>query len=699
MLAGSGYHAVSTGPLSFRVESTVTAALATPRIRRPQKPEAPQPEIVVTALKRAKPLSTLPATAQVIRGDSLRAVSDLAGSDTISREIPSLTISSLGPGLSRLFLRGIGDGPLNGFNQGSVAVLLDEARLNYDAPDPDWALVDIDQVEVLEGPQGPLYGTGALGGIVKLSTKRPDLSRAAVQLTAGLSLTQESGISNRQSVVLNLPLASDRLAIRAVGYRAEKDGWIDNIGGPSNSNREQLAGGRLAIRWMPSQQWTVDLTGAIQSRTTRDSQYVDGDFGPLERPNRLREPRDLDAKAGIVTIRGPVGSLEVTSITSLSRQEAAATYDATPLAETLGTNGITKVLDDRNYRLFDQEVRIQNPHPGQVEWLAGLSLIRASTDAEISAKDSTTGVSLLTLKSSVDEAAAFAEASTKITHNLTVGGGARLFTIGTDDEGEEAQAGLMRSRRSVRAAGDASIAWTPAASTTVFLHASTGYRPGGTNIQPDATQRVFEADELASVELGLRSKIGDAVLVDATLYGARWQHVQTDELLSNGLIATRNAGNARNLGVEGNVHWTIAPQFILTGGLMFQSAQLELFSEADGVEDPRLPAVPELAARVKLERGFSWIGWDGLASLGFRYTGATHLSFDPALDRRTGGHSAADASMSLSRDGWTATVVAENLTNSTEDTFAFGNPYRVRAEPQRTPMRPRTVGISLSRSF
>ena len=82
---------------------------------------------------------------------------------------------------------------------------------------------------------------------------------------------------------------------------------------------------------------------------------------------------------------------------------------------------------------------------------------------------------------------------------------------------------------------------------------------------------------------------------------------------------------------------------------MFQSARLELFSEADGVEDPRLPAVPELAARVRLERGFHWIGWDGLASLGFRYTGATHLSFDPALDRRTGGHTAADASMSWAR--------------------------------------------------
>jgi hypothetical protein len=299
----------------------------------------------------------------------------------------------------------------------------------------------------------------------------------------------------------------------------------------------------------------------------------------------------------------------------------------------------------------------------------------------------------------VDEAAAFAEATTKIAHNLTVGGGARIFSVGTDDEGRETQASLTRSRRSVRGAGDASLAWTPRSSTTVFLRASTGYRPGGTNIQPDATQPVYEADELASVELGARTRIGGVASIDGTLYAEQWQHVQTDELLSNGLIATRNAGNARNFGVEANVHWTIVPQLDFTGGFMLQSARLESVSQTDGVDDPRLPAVPQFAARLKVEHGFRWGPWNGSAALGLRYTGATHLSFDPALDRRTGGHTTADASLSLSRDRWTVTLVSENLTNSTEDTFAFGNPYRVRAEPQRTPTRPRTVGINVNRRF
>ena len=192
MLQGSGYRAVPTGPSSFRIERLEAQ---TPHSVAPSAPplpiEPPRPEIVVTALKRSRPLLTLPATVRVLGEDRFQSSAGLPGSDTLARELPALSITSFGPGRNRLFLRGIGDGPLNGFNQGSVAILLDEARLNYDAPDPDWALIDVAQVEVLEGPQGPLYGTGALGGIVKISTNGPDTSHSFARASGGLSLTQD----------------------------------------------------------------------------------------------------------------------------------------------------------------------------------------------------------------------------------------------------------------------------------------------------------------------------------------------------------------------------------------------------------------------------------------------------------------------------------------------------------------------------
>jgi outer membrane receptor for ferrienterochelin and colicin len=163
-----------------------------------------------------------------------------------------------------------------------VAVLLDDTRLNYDAPDPDWTLIDIKQVEVLEGPQGPLYGTGAIGGIVKISTNRPALDEASGAVTAGLSLSQDSDLSNSQSLIANVALIPNRLGVRVVGYRGFQDGWIDNVGGRADSNREELIGGRMALRWTPATDWTVDLAGAIQNRRAQDSQYVDGSLGALD---------------------------------------------------------------------------------------------------------------------------------------------------------------------------------------------------------------------------------------------------------------------------------------------------------------------------------------------------------------------------------------------------------------------------------
>jgi len=698
MLEGTAYRAVATGPSSFRIELAPEARQRTVPARSLGSDEAPA--IIVTALKRPKALSRVPATAHVLRGAYFRPAAGLAGSDAIGQEIPSLTISSLGPGLNRLFLRGIGDGPLNGFNQGSVAILLDEARINFDAPDPDWALIDIDQAEVLEGPQGPLYGTGALGGIVKISTNHPDLERKSAQIFLSTSVGHDSHFSNAQSFILNLPLASSSLGIRAVGYRDFQGGWIDNARGASDINRERLIGGRMAVRWLPADRWTVDLLGAIQNRGTRDSQYVDGDLGPLERPDRLREPRDLDAKQMLMTVKGPIGAFELTSITSLSRQEAAATYDATPLASTLGTIGPTSVKDDRNYRLLDQEVRIQNRNFGWLEWLAGLSFVNATTKIDVVASDTNAKIPLLTMRRSVSEAAGFVEASARIGNNLSVGGGARVFSVGVDDEGEESDSSGSLKRKKVRSAGDASVTWNPAAGrTTFFVRAATGYRPGGMNVQSDASQQEYDADELVSIELGSRINLSQTMSAEATLYAARWQHVQTDELLSNGLIATRNAGNARNYGVEGDIRWDPLNGTTVTGGFMLQSARLESSGENSLVDDRRLPAVPELAARLKVDHNFRWGAWNGQAGVGGRYVGATHLSFDPVLDRRTPGHAVMDAHVSLSRNEWTAELSGENLTNSTADTFAFGNPYRVRSEPQRTPARPRSIGIVISRTF
>lgn len=697
MLAGTGWRAVTVGPTSFRIEREAVRT-SLPRATRTLSQDA-GPEIVVTALKRPSRLGDVAGTIRILPISDIVGAGVVAGASEVADALPSLTSAGIGPGNSRYFLRGIGDGALGGFNQGSVAVLLDEARINYDAPDPDWALVDVDRVEVLEGPQGPLYGSGALGGIVKIVTTHADLGQNMVRVSAGADVTGSSEFSDRQSIVANLPVVSQRIALRAVGYRAREAGWIDNVGGRRNANSALLTGGRLSLALRPVGEWRVDLTGALQRRNARDSQYLDGTLGGLRRPARLPEPRDSDATLGLATISGRLGTVGVTSVTSLSRQETTADYDATPLAPILDVGTPSLVRDRRRYSVFDQELRFAGTPGGRHEWLAGLSFLQATTDVLIDTADGA-GVrrNLLNSRRSVSEAAAFGETAIRLAPRLSLSAGARLFSTLVEDESRGAGTGEQRSTRQFRASGSLGLVWRRSPATTFFLRSATAYRPGGLNIARGATRAAFDADELASLEAGARGRLSPALTYDITLYAERWSHAQADELLASGLVATSNIGNARTLGAEGKLRWLLQPSLALDLSGMIQSARLKSPGQAK-VDDPRIPAVPELAIRGALEHGFRMGGWAGKTSLALRYTGATHLSFDPTIDRRAAGRIDASANMTLAREAWTIGVSATNLTDSRADTFPFGNPYRVRAAPQRTPSRPRTVGLTIGRSL
>jgi iron complex outermembrane receptor protein len=140
-----------------------------------------------------------------------------ARTNTIARGIEGLTITGQGAGRNRIFLRGVADSPFNGATQSTVAVLLDDSRLTYSAPDPDLRLVDVARVEVLKGPQGSLYGTGALGGIYRVVTNRANLTRVSGSASFAVIGIAEGGIGGSGSAVVNLPLLTDRAALRLVG--------------------------------------------------------------------------------------------------------------------------------------------------------------------------------------------------------------------------------------------------------------------------------------------------------------------------------------------------------------------------------------------------------------------------------------------------------------------------------------------------
>ena len=158
--------------------------------------------------------------------------------------------------------------------------------------------------------------------------------------------------------MLNLPLADERVGVRMIAYASKEPGWIDTPAG-HDRNYKTLSGGRVALRAVPAEGWTVDLAGAAQWLHVDDSQYVFSRHSRF-RASTVPEPQDNDFRMASATVRGTVGGVNMLATAGLVAYEATSGLDATASAPALGVSGPAFVNDERKYRVFDSELRLSN---------------------------------------------------------------------------------------------------------------------------------------------------------------------------------------------------------------------------------------------------------------------------------------------------------------------------------------------------
>ncbi|MGA2343206.1 MAG: TonB-dependent receptor plug domain-containing protein, partial [Steroidobacteraceae bacterium] len=188
-------------------------------------------EIVVTAEKRASTVQETPISMTALSGDALQqqGIVDLQG---IIHEVPGISMRTAGPGQTELEMRGLSS---SGGSSATVGYYLDDYPLTPPAAalngkvvlDPD--LFDLNRVEVLRGPQGTLYGSGSMGGTVKLVTNAPNLKEFEGEAEGIGSGTTGGGLNYTGNLMLNIPLIADTVALRLVGTDKYVDGWIKRI--------------------------------------------------------------------------------------------------------------------------------------------------------------------------------------------------------------------------------------------------------------------------------------------------------------------------------------------------------------------------------------------------------------------------------------------------------------------------------------
>lgn len=320
-------------------------------------------EVVVTATRRTEKLQDVPQSITAIDTDAI-AIRGLSQMQDYAKFVPGLTVTDREPGGNTVVFRGVASSGVQFGAVSSSGLYLDEQPITQAGRSPDPRLIDIERVEALRGPQGTLYGASSQSGTLRIITNKPDPGKFDAWAEANLSTIKSGGTGYDVSGMLNIPLASDKVALRLVGFTAEDAGYIDNVLSPSlggtydnadvvkkDVNSKHTSGGRAALRWDASDD--VNLTLGALFQDVKAKGHGDVETDPAFALNDLQQVRfskeTLDDKwyqlALSLDAKLPIGNLVVAG----SYFDRDFRYESDATAYEFGFNQIASYYDTPYY--------------------------------------------------------------------------------------------------------------------------------------------------------------------------------------------------------------------------------------------------------------------------------------------------------------------------------------------------------------
>ena len=719
-------------PCSYRILDPrtvrIVAGAPRPESREPLRITTFLPEVVVTATKRPADLDRLAADISVLSREQL----DLTGAMDVSEttgQLAGVLTTNLGPARDKLLVRGLSDGAFTGRTRSTVSTYLDETPINYNAPDPDLRLTDVERVELVRGPQGSLYGSGSISGIYRIVTAKPDLGRTLGGVSAVAAQTEGGAPSYELDGYWNRPILRDRAAIRLVGYHDAQGGYLDNPSlHASNVDSTTRDGGRAAMRVQLSQDWQLDLIGAAQRLRTNDTHYTNVGMGSGGRTNRIREAHKNDFAYGGATLRGELGWASLSGSLAFVHHTYSSQYDASDAPDLLGDFGapptsIGLYLEKARVSMAVSDLVLRSSGDGPVGWLVGVygasTLEKNPSRVDIAAPR----MPLATVyaegrRSRLGEAALYGEGSYDFAPGWSASLGGRVFRSevsvrsGVAGRPPTTPRSIDASRTFSGFLPKVSLQREFGSEGLLYALYSEGYRAGGINTSGfaypfRASRAAFVPDRLHNWELGAKLRpFGRRLTVRAAAYYDTWSNIQTDQYRPSGLSYTANVGDARISGLEAEINYdwdfglSLQANGLLSSSEMTRkNPEFNLNLGAAGVIDS-LPGVPKASGGLlvlyerPLPRGFT-LRLSGEAS----YVGGSPVSFDAAQSSRMDDYLRTRVGAEVASASWSAAFFVINPGNDSGDTFAYGNPFSFGQIRQATPQRPRTIGVRLAATF
>lgn len=696
-------------------------------------------EVVVTAQKRKERLIDVPESVSVVSGSTLEQNGATQFRDYAST-VPGLSFNTSGAGHTEITLRGVTTGVED--VSSTVGVYIDDVQVGSSSAYArgsdlalDAALVDLDQIEVLRGPQGTLYGASTMGGLIKYETRSPNLVSSSADIYTGAASTADGGMSYNEAVVVNAPLVTDEVGLRASGFYNHDGGYINDIGlGQKDANRADIYGGRVGLLAKPVSKLSIRVDAFLQDIRRDGTNEADFEqdgvptYGPLLQSRKVPEPFDQNFNLFSVDVTYDFGFAQLTSVSSYQYMASQTVLDVSPLySSILSSLGYdysgVGVTYDISTRKVTQEVRLASPTTDSiVSWLVGAYFTHENSNQPqgFSLRDADGNpvpdtIYSTTSPSTYREVAGFGDVTVDLTRKLSVTGGLRYADI-TQELAQQTSGIFGTSSSDVRSQED-KITYLADAKYEVndhvvpYLRFATGYRPGGANavgINPATGQPLappsFQSDSLRSYEAGLKAETADGSLaVDTAVYDIDWTNFQV-VTSRNGFGVILNApGGAIIRGAELSLQGRPSDEVVASGAFAYQDAYLSADApDLGGSEGERLPNVPRFTANVALDYTLRSLSWNPTAGISFNYVSDKFASFDNstsypqfAIPSRTTVDLRAGADIASVHVNLYVHNMLDHRGEYSADTTVvpLGQPAQVSIQ------QPRTIGLSLSTHF
>ena len=678
------------------------AAVALPSIAQ----EPALEEIVVTADFREQQAAALATNLTVLDADRL-ADAGVQHFEDVLLLVPNLNWSGETSRPRFLQIRGIGEREqYQGAPNPSVGFIVDD--IDFSGIGMVATLFDVDQIEVLRGPQGTRYGANALAGLINVRTRGPsDRFSMNVKADLGSDALASAGIA------FGGPVAGGAASYRIVTQRSRSDGFRHNVflDRDDTNARDELTT-RAKLRWMPSADWRIDLTGMHVDLDNGYDAWANDNGYVTRSDDPGKDSQRSDAFALRMQWTGG-HRFDLLSITTAADSDIGVSFDGD-----WGNDAYWGVPYDftsataRKRQTWSQELRwVSRPgaeiFSGTTGWVAGVYWLALDESSDVLELYNGDVFRDLDSDFESDSMAAFGQLDIAL-------GEASSLSVGLRAERRDASYldsdAVAFSPSESMAGGHVSLTHDLSEDLAWYGSLVRGYKAGGFNIGPSipADRREFGTEALWSLETGLKGRWYDGRAHGSVglFYSARRdQQVSTSVQIDptdplSFVFFTDNAASGYNYGAEAEAAWQLSRRWQVDGSLALLHTRYDRFDSPTVALAGREQAH---APNYQFAIGARYTASSGLYAR-VDYQGRGAFYFDDSHDQQSEPYTLMHLRLGYERDHWSTSLWVRNLLDETYAVrgFYFSNDPN---DPSFSPQLftrlgdPRQYGLTTTYSF